>query len=65
MIFKNAQREADFLKKEFEKSWNSIPNKWLYNNPRPEGKDSKYSCFDGVDNDHNGLFDKDDPACKN
>ena len=64
LIFKNAPQEASFLKKEFIKSWNSIPNKWLYKNPQPEGKDSKNSCSDGVDNNHNGLFDKDDPICK-
>jgi len=64
LIFRNAPKEAIFLKKEFEQSWKSIPNKWLYKNPIPEGKDSKYSCFDGVDNDHNGLFDREDHACK-
>lgn len=64
LVFKNVSEEVNFLKKEFLKSWNSIPNKWLYENPQPEGKDSKYSCSDGVDNDHNGLFDKEDPACQ-
>ena len=64
LIFRNATKEALFLKKEFEQSWRSIPNKWLYANPKPEGKDSRYSCTDGVDNDHNGLFDNEDPACK-
>ena len=64
LIFRNAPKEAKFLKHEFMQSWKSIPNKWLYNNPKPEGKDSVNSCFDGVDNDHNGLFDQDDPACK-
>ena len=63
LLFKNVPSEAKFLKKEFKKSWDSIPNKWLYKNPKPEGKDSEYSCFDGVDNDHNGFFDKEDPAC--
>ncbi len=64
LIFKNAPNEVKFLKNEFEHSWKSIPNKWLYKNPNPEGKDSINSCFDGVDNDHNGLFDNEDPACK-
>ena len=64
LVFKNVPNEAKFLKKQFEKSWKSISNKWLYANPQPEGRDSKYSCSDGVDNNHNGLFDKDDPACK-
>ena len=64
LIFKNVPNEVSFLKKEFEKSWKSISNKWLYKNPKPEGKDSKHSCFDGIDNDHNGLFDMEDPSCK-
>ncbi len=64
LIFRNAPKEVKFLKKEFEQSWKSIPNKWLYANPKPEGRDSKDSCSDGVDNDHNGLFDEEDPACK-
>ena len=64
LVFKNVPKEVLFLKKEFLKSWNSIPNQWLYKNPQPEGKDSKYSCTDGVDNNHNGLFDQDDPACR-
>lgn len=64
IVITNAPKEVAFLKKEFKQSWRSIPNKWLYQNPKPEGKDSKYSCSDGVDNDHNGLFDKEDPNCK-
>ena len=64
LIFKNAPNEVKFLKNEFEQSWKSIPPKWLYKNPEPEGKDSINSCFDGVDNNHNGLFDNEDPACK-
>ena len=64
LILQNVPNEAQFLKKEFEQSWKSIPNKWLYKNPKPEGRDSKGSCSDGVDNDHNGLYDEEDPACK-
>ena len=64
LVFKNVPNEVLFLKKEFQQSWNSIPHKWMYKNPKPEGKDSKYSCKDGIDNDHNGFIDKDDPACK-
>lgn len=64
LIFRNVPNEVRFLKKEFEQSWKSIPNKWLYKNPKPEGKDSINSCFDGIDNDHNGIFDNNDPACQ-
>ncbi len=50
-------------RKRFEKLWKSIPDKWLYSIPKPEGEDSKYSCFDNIDNDHDGLIDLDDPDC--
>ena len=50
-------------RKRFEKLWKSIPDKWLYSIPKPEGEDSKYSCFDNIDNDHDGLIDADDPDC--
>lgn len=49
---------------EFNRLYASIPNKWLTRNPDPEGRDSKNSCCDGVDNDHNGLTDKNDNNCK-
>ena len=50
-------------RKRFEKLWQSIPDKWLYSNPKPEGSDSNFSCFDGIDNDHDGLIDSEDPDC--
>lgn len=63
LILKNAIEQAKFLKNEFELSFKSIPDKWLYSNPQPEGADSPGSCFDGLDNNYNGLIDGDDPAC--
>ena len=51
-------------RKNFEYMWDSIPNKWLKSEPKPEGKDSKYSCSDGIDNDHDDLIDEFDPDCK-
>lgn len=42
----------------------SIPEKWLYSDPKPESPDSINSCCDGLDNDHDGLTDKDSPYCK-
>lgn len=57
-------RIAKETTKYFYKLWNSIPDKWLYAIPYAEGIDSKYSCQDRIDNDHNGLTDKDDPKCR-
>jgi len=53
-----------FYKDFFLYQWNKIDNKWLKYNIRAEGKDSIGSCFDGLDNNYDGLIDKDDPACK-
>ena len=55
---------ANKTTKYFDTLWKSIPDKWLYSIPEAEGIDSKYSCQDGIDNDHNGLTDKEDPKCK-
>lgn len=48
----------------FLKQWNKIDNKWLYTNARAESKESIGSCYDGLDNNYNGLTDSEDPACK-
>ena len=51
------------IKKYFEELWEQIPEKWLYADPQPEGPDSPGSCSDGIDNDHDGLIDSEDPKC--
>lgn len=45
--------------------WENIDNKWLKQNPRAESVDSIGSCFDGIDNDYDGLIDNAEDACKN
>ncbi len=59
-----SERIAKETKNYFDELWRSIPEKWLYEIPSAEGIDSKYSCNDGIDNDHNGLIDQEDPKCK-
>lgn len=63
LVIKNAKL-AEKYSNEFERLYNSIPNKWLKKNPLPEGRDSRYSCYDGIDNDHDGLIDMNDDNCK-
>ena len=53
-----------FYKEFFLYQWNKIDNKWLKFNVRAEGLDSIGSCYDGIDNNYDGLTDRDDPACR-
>ncbi len=50
-------------RKIFEEQWQNIPDKWLTQTPRAEGPESGNSCNDGIDNDHNGKYDRQDPKC--
>ena len=50
---------------EFNKLWQSIPDKWLSGNPDPESPDSINSCSDGIDNDHDRNTDMSDFGCYN
>ena len=63
LIIENEELAKEF-KKEFFYLWDSIPNKWLRKDPKAESKDSIGSCYDGVDNDHDGVKDIDDIDCK-
>lgn len=62
IVLENTKLAKEF-KQKFIYLWNTIPNKWLYENPKPESKNSIGSCSDGIDNDHDGFIDKDDPDC--
>ena len=53
-----------FYKDFFIYQWNRIDDKWLKTNVRAEGKDSIGSCYDGMDNNYDGLTDSEDLACK-
>ncbi|MFI3300453.1 MAG: phospholipase D-like domain-containing protein [Candidatus Gastranaerophilales bacterium] len=63
LLIKNTQIAQEF-KAHFEYLWDSIPDKWLTDKPKPESCDSYNSCVDGIDNDHDGLRDGEDPDCK-
>ncbi len=54
---------AETYKKTFITLYNSIPDKWLNADPKPEGPDTPGSCSDGMDNDHDGFVDMDDLDC--
>lgn len=62
LIIEN-EKLVSSAKKHFYKLWHMIPNEYLYKTPKAEGVESKYSCFDGLDNDHNGKIDSMDENC--
>ncbi len=55
---------AKSFKAEFLHLYNSIPEKWLENNPSAESYNSINSCFDGIDNDFDGDVDTKDSGCR-
>ena len=58
-----SKKHAEQMHSFFNQLWNSIPDKWLRDNPDPESLNSGTSCFDGVDNDFDQLADSEDPGC--
>lgn len=54
---------AVYLKEVFLNLWNSIPDKYLYKDPRAESFDSTGSCYDGIDNNFDGKIDSLDAGC--
>ena len=55
---------ASFYRDYYFYLFNSIDNKYLRAFPRAEGWDSINSCYDGVDNNHDGKIDLEDEGCK-
>ncbi len=54
---------GEIYKNHFYSLYNSIDDKYLILTPQAESIYSINSCSDGIDNDYDGLIDKDDPAC--
>lgn len=63
LIIKNKQI-AQFYRDYFLYLFNSIDNKFLKFIPRAESLESVNSCYDGIDNNFDGLIDGDDEGCK-
>ena len=57
------ERLAKYYKGFFEYLWSKIPDKYLKQNPKPEGKSSIGSCSDGIDNNYDNLIDLADKNC--
>ncbi len=54
---------SETYRKHFFALYNSIDDRYLVITPQAESIYSNNSCSDGIDNDYDGLIDKDDPAC--
>ena len=57
------ERLAGYYRGFFEYLWKKIPDKYLKQGVRAEGKYSIGSCSDGIDNNFDGKIDKDDASC--
>lgn len=62
LVIENAQMTKNF-RNNFLYLWSKIPDKWLNKNPGAESWNSINSCFDGIDNDHDGKIDMLDDSC--
>ena len=63
IIIKNSPKHGNQLFFFFEEMWNSIPARWLQEDPNPESKESGISCYDLIDNDFDKIIDSDEMEC--
>ena len=63
LLIRNSD-DAIAYKDFFEELWVSIPKKWLHQDPRPESKESIFSCSDKIDNDFDRSVDLHDSSCR-
>ncbi len=52
---------ARLFERDFDKAWDSIPDRYLSEDPAPESAESIGSLSDFIDNDHDGLVDEGAP----
>ena len=65
LIIKNNRKLARSVTIYFNKLWKTLDNAANMPDPRAESLSSINSCFDGIDNNHNGLVDAEEPSCSN
>ena len=63
IIIIESEKIGKIYKEHFNMLYNSIDDKYLVITPQAESIYSINSCTDGIDNDYDGLIDKEDPAC--
>ena len=62
LIIRNT-KDASSYKDFYNEMWDSIPDKWLKNDPMAESIESGSSCGDGIDNDFDRAVDAQDKGC--
>ena len=65
IIIKNSSKHGMQLFSFYEEMWNSIPARWLKEDPFPESKESGTSCYDLIDNDFDKIIDSEEKECFN
>jgi len=65
LIIKNSSKLGLQLSSFFEEMWDSIPTRWLQEDPYPESKESGSSCYDSIDNDFDKIIDSNEKECFN
>ena len=63
LIIKNSSKLGLQLSSFFEEMWDSIPTRWLQEDPYPESKESGTSCYDLIDNDFDKIIDSNEKEC--
>lgn len=64
LLIINCPRLTKLYKTYFLYLWSKIPDEYLTKNAAAESKDSIGACYDGIDNDFDGLVDRNDPGCR-
>lgn len=65
LIIRHNPRLGGELRDYFDQLWDSLTANALLPDPRAESPQSINSCFDGIDNDHDGLVDSQEALCRN
>ena len=64
LVIRKNPRLAAELSNYLDELWSNLTHASIVGDPRAESPQSVNSCFDGIDNDHDGLVDSEETLCK-
>lgn len=64
LVIRNNSKLAKQLGGYLDDLWSNLSHASIAGDPRAESPQSVNSCFDGIDNDHDGLVDAQEALCK-